>query len=150
MGPLLNGSNYNAGTLKIQFIYKQEKNKLQHVVMVPVLKLGPCSNQWAQINRGVGTKCRNLVASAIVVYVLGPKTKTSILGLKPSTMRCPIILGPNLQKPIRSWAQKTSSSQSGIGPKPHHVLGPKHVRVGPNDRLWAQPPLANQMWVQLG
>ena len=37
-------------------IYLQEKNKLQNVVMVPVLKLGPFSNQWAQINRGVGTK----------------------------------------------------------------------------------------------
>ena len=89
---------------------------------------GPIA-KWAQI------QCRNLVASAIVAYVLGPKTKTSILGLKPSTMRWPIILGPNFQKPIRSWAKvlgPTSSIQSGIGTKPHHVLrlGPNHV-LGP-------------------
>ena len=122
--------------------------------MIPVLKLGPFSNQWAQIDvlsLNGWAQCINawaycqmgpntmqeprIVASAIVSYVLGPKTKTSILGLKPSTMRWPIILGPNFQKPIRSWAQvlgPTPSSQSEIGPKPHHVLrlGPNHV-LGP-------------------
>ena len=30
--------------------YLQEKNKLQHVVMVPLLELGPFSNQWSQVD----------------------------------------------------------------------------------------------------
>ena len=46
-------------------------------------------------------------------------------------------LGPNFQYPIRNWAQASPRAWAQPG-------------VGPNDRLWAQPPLANQMWSQLG
>ena len=121
MGPLPNGPKYNAETLKIQIIYKRKIDYTIYVVMIPVLKLGPFSNQWAQIDvlsLNGWAQCINAWAHC----QMGPNTMQ-----EPRRCR---------HRRLRAWAQNKNVD-----------FGSETVNYEVTNNTWAQLPKTNQKLV---